>query len=166
MNPNTVKNRLRSVLLAACLVFAVAPAQANPALAQARFADLSGRPVGLDAFRGKVTVVNFWATWCAPCRKEMPMFDKVARELKGRGLAMVGVALDTPAEVGPFVKALRIGYPVWMGDANTMKLMRALGNPAAGLPFTVVLDRDGRVVARLLGELSEANLRAAVESRL
>ncbi|RXZ44592.1 TlpA family protein disulfide reductase [Crenobacter cavernae] len=166
MKNRIVTTRLLGLALAACLAAAALPASANPVLAGASFADLSGRPVSLDVFKGKVTVVNFWATWCAPCREEMPMLDKVARELKGRGMTMVGIALDQPAEVRPFVKQLKISYPVWMGDANTMNVMRGLGNPSGGLPYTVVLDRDGKVVARLLGAVSEANLRAAVEPRL
>src|SRR5262249_46250094 len=141
--------------------------QAAADLATTRFVDLAtGKPVGIEATRGKVTVVNFWATWCAPCREEMPMLNGVAKQLSGRGVAVVGIALDNKVEVDNFRKQFHIYFPTWLGDADPVNGMRSLGTPSGGLPFTVVLDRNGKPVARLLGKLTEQTLRQAVEPRL
>ncbi|MGL6070250.1 TlpA family protein disulfide reductase [Craterilacuibacter sp.] len=135
-------------------------------LDQTRFSSLNGKSQTLAQWRGKVVVVNFWATWCAPCREEMPMLDALRSRWRNQGVEVVGIALDQPVEVQNFLRSLRIGYPVLLGDADTLGLMRSLGNSTGGLPFTVILDRQGKVVARLTGKLSEQNLRQAVEPRL
>jgi len=161
--------RRASAIAAATVALALlAPAaSAAPDLAASRFTELtSGRPIGIEATRGKVTVINFWATWCAPCREEMPMIANVGRQLAGRGVTVIGIALDNKAEVNNFRKMFHIDYPIWLGDSDTINLMRSLGNPSGGLPFTVVLDRSGKPVARLLGKMTEQTLRQAVEPRL
>lgn len=135
-------------------------------LDQARFTTLNGTSQTLAQWRGKVVVLNFWATWCGPCREEMPMLDALRSQWRNQGVEVVGIALDQPVEVQNFLRSLRIGYPVLLGDADTLSLMRSLGNRTGGLPFTVILDRQGKVVARLTGKLSEQNLRQAVEPRL
>ncbi|MCW3481801.1 TlpA family protein disulfide reductase [Neisseriaceae bacterium JH1-16] len=161
--------RRSGLIAAATLALSLLTPLAHAAgdLAGSRFTDLAtGRPIGIEATQGKVTVVNFWATWCAPCREEMPMIAKVGRQLAGRGVAVVGIALDNKVEVNNFRKQFQIDYPIWLGDSDTVNLMRNLGNPSGGLPFTLVLDRSGKPVARLVGKLSEQTLRQAVEPRL
>jgi len=143
------------------------PAHAAPTLDSTRFTELaSNRPASLPSLRGQVTLVNFWATWCGPCREEMPMLDKLARELKPRGVAVLGIALDNKPEVQAFVKLLKISYPIWLGDADTINVMRAAGNASGGLPYTVVLDRNGKQVASLLGRLNEKLVLDAVRRHL
>lgn len=156
----------RTVLLLCASLLTMQPAVANPALERARFTDLSGKSVALGQYRGKVTVVNFWATWCVPCRQEMPMLNAVRERLAPRGVEVVGVALDNKVSVGNYLRTTRVSYPIVLGDSSTLDLMRAIGNPAGGLPYTVVLDRSGKQVAKLVGLLSEKTLLQAVEPHL
>lgn len=157
----------RAALLMLCAgVLATLPAAANPALERARFSDLAGKSAALSQYKGKVTVVNFWATWCAPCRDEMPMLNTVRERLAPRGVEVVGIALDDKVSVGNYLHTTKVGYPILLGDSSTLDLMRAIGNPAGGLPYTVVLDRSGKQVATLIGKLSERTLLQAVEPHL
>uniref|UniRef100_A0A4W5LCX2 Peroxiredoxin-5, mitochondrial n=1 Tax=Hucho hucho TaxID=62062 RepID=A0A4W5LCX2_9TELE len=114
---------------------------------------------------GKVTLVNFWATWCAPCRKEMPLLSALAPRLAARQVKFVGIALDQPAEVAAFLKQVPVSYPILMSDGEGIALMRTLGNRSGGLPFTVLLDEQGQVLTRLSGLLSEAELMKALPLR-
>jgi thiol-disulfide isomerase/thioredoxin len=108
--------------------------------------DLNGAPVKLDAYRGRVVLLNFWATWCAPCRKEMPELEKLNRTLDNRQAIVVGVAADELPGVKAFVARLGVKYPNLAGDADSIfRWTGSLGNQAMGLPFSVLLDRDGNV---------------------
>ncbi|EEG08000.1 TlpA family protein disulfide reductase [Pseudogulbenkiania ferrooxidans] len=164
MTPTTLRRGVLPLLCAALLT--ALPAAASPALERARFTDLAGRNAALTQYKGKVTVVNFWATWCSPCREEMPMLNAVRTRLAPRGVEVVGVALDDKVSVGNYLRTTRVSYPIVLGDGNTLDLMRAIGNPAGGLPYTVVLDRSGKQVATLIGKLSEQTLLQAVEPHL
>ena len=111
--------------------------------------DLSGRRVDLRQYRGKVVLLNFWATWCAPCQAELPRFGVWQKEYGEQGLVVLAVSMDD--DVGPVRKAVRrlqLDFPVMMGDA---KLGSAYGG-VLGLPVTYLIDRDGRIVARFKGE--------------
>jgi thiol-disulfide isomerase/thioredoxin len=124
--------------------------------------DSSGHEQSLGQWKGKVLVVNFWATWCTPCRDEMPEFVKVQRELGGRGLQFVGIAIDQPDKVQEFAVELGLNYPALIGGYGAMELSKALGNRLGALPFTVIVDRSGRVVHTQLGPLREASLRSII----
>jgi len=134
----------------------------NPAAVQAllaaRLKDIEGSSKAIERWRGKVLVVNFWATWCVPCRKEIPEFVRMQERLGARGLQFVGIAFDQPQPVGDFARELRINYPLLMGGLDTMALMREAGNKAGVLPYTLVLDRRGEVVKTHRGVLTEAML--------
>lgn len=135
-----------------------APAGMTPErIYAATFADLKGQPQALARWRGQVVALNFWATWCPPCRAEMPEFVKVQARYGGRGFTFVGIALDEPAAVRDFARRLGINYPILLGGAAGSALAHELGSRGA-LPFSVILDREGRVVATHLGTLSEAEL--------
>ncbi|MEO1766636.1 TlpA family protein disulfide reductase [Thiobacter aerophilum] len=121
------------------------------------FADLEGRPQALGRWHGQVVVLNFWATWCPPCRAEMPEFVRVQQRYGARGFSFVGIALDEPAAVQAFARELGINYPLLIGGAQGATLARSLGSRGA-LPFSVILDRQGRIVATRLGTLSESEL--------
>jgi peroxiredoxin len=124
--------------------------------------DLDGAPRKLSELRGTVTVVNFWATWCPPCREEIPLFTDTQSQLAARGLQIVGVAIDEPAEVRAYRQEVKINYPLLIADPSVYKAMQAYGNTAGGLPFSVVLDRAGQVRSRKLGAFRGNELQEAV----
>ena len=135
-------------------------------LLASRFADLSGQPRRLVDWRGKALLVNFWATWCAPCREEIPLLDAAQQQFASRGLQVVGIAIDNGANVRQYATSVKMDYPVLLADSAAVELMRSLGNTTGGLPFTVLLDRSGRLIDRRLGPYSAAELQAAVASLL
>jgi thiol-disulfide isomerase/thioredoxin len=108
---------------------------------------------------GQVTVVNFWATCGTPCREEIPDFVKLQAEFGGRGVRFVGIAAERAEKIPAFVREFGINYPILVGDVAAIELSRKLGDKAGALPFTVVLDRDRRLVHRELGILKPAKLR-------
>lgn len=108
--------------------------------------DLDGRSHSLTEWRGKVVVLNFWATWCAPCREEMPVFAALQQELGDQGLQFVGVAIDDPEAVRGYLARHPVNYPILVGDAGVPAWADGLGNQLAALPFSVVFDRDGRKI--------------------
>lgn len=127
-----------------------APEQPRPAPALT-LRDLRGRAVRLSDYRGKVVLLNFWATWCAPCRAESPDLVKLQRDYAGRGLQVVGITYppESRAAVRRFVRSFKLNYPVLAGTRATKSLFVA----SQTLPFTVVIDREGRVRATVEGIL-------------
>ncbi len=125
-----------------------------------RLPDLAGQMVASNAWAGKVVVLNFWATWCPPCLREMPMLDELQRGVEPGLLQVVGIAIDDPDAVRQFLDENQVGYPVLLGDADTAALSRRLGNRTGGLPFTVVFDALGRHVFSHLGEITPTLVRA------
>lgn len=123
-----------------------------------RFARPEGGELVMAALRGRPLVVNFWASWCAPCVKEMPEFDRFYREFSARGWQVVGLAIDSPAQVRDFLKGTPVSFPIGMAGFEGSDLMRGLGNSAGVLPFTVVFDRDGAPVQQRRGETSYREL--------
>lgn len=128
----------------------------------ANFPDMQGRPQAFEQWRGKVVVVNFWATWCPPCRTEVPDFIKVQDKLGARGLVIVGLAIDNKDKVAAFADEMGINYPLLIGDTGAMDLAKSAGNRLGGLPFTVILDRAGRIAASEIGGLTAAKLEQLV----
>ena len=127
-----------------------------------RHADLNGQWVEAEAFDGRVLLVNFWATWCAPCRREMPVLQQ-ASERHGDRLAVVGIALDEPLPVTEFVSEMEISYPILVGAADVLATQKAWGNASGGLPYTVLVDRDGVIRWQHLGEVEAAELAHRLE---
>ena len=119
---------------------------------------LDGATVSLQQWRGKVLVVNFWATWCAPCREEIPEFIKYQQANGPRGVQFVGIAIDQRARVAPYAKEMGINYPVLIGGFENLELSRALGNSKGVLPFTLVVDRTGKAVSATIGILKQERL--------
>ena|SRR3990172_3578759 len=128
------------------------------ALAAARFSDPLGGKRSLAEWRGKVLVLNFWATWCAPCREEIPMLVAARERYARSGVEILGIAIDTAAKVTEYVAQMKIPYPILLAGADGLELMRNLGNQASGLPFTVLVDRAGQPAARKLGALRREDL--------
>lgn len=125
---------------------------ADAAWRQASFKDLKGTAHRLDEWSGRVLVLNFWATWCPPCRREIPAFVDLQRRYQDAGLQFVGIALDEVANVQPFIAEERVNYPMLIGGSEITMFMQTLGNGVGALPFTVVIDRSGKVLARHQGE--------------
>jgi thiol-disulfide isomerase/thioredoxin len=135
-----------------------ADAAAPPALWDTGFAQLDGSFLRLSTFRGQPLIVNFWASWCAPCVKEMPQFDRFHQTHAAAGWRVVGLAVDRPEAVKAFLARTPVRFPVALAGLDGTELMSALGNRQGGLPFTVVIDREGWIVQRRLGETSYDDL--------
>jgi thiol-disulfide isomerase/thioredoxin len=140
-------------------VFALQSGSGAADLLGARFADLEGRERRLVEWQGRALVCNFWATWCAPCREEVPLLVAAKREWLTEGIEIVGIGLDSADKIREFASIYKINYPLLVADATAIELLRRLGNRAGGLPYSVGLDRSGALVARHLGALKEADLR-------
>lgn len=159
---------VRVVLLAALFAHLTAMAfAAEPLLHHQapRFVrkDLNRRVVDLKAFRGKVVLLNFWATWCAPCLTEMPRFVEWQRRYGDRGLQVIGISMDD--ESGPVTKVstkLHLNYPVAMGDEQIGELYGGV----LGLPVSFLIDRDGEIAAVYRGEASLDEIESQIQSLL
>lgn len=127
--------------------------------------DLDGKPQAFDQWRGKVLVVNFWATWCGPCREEMPALVAAQSRYGDKGLQIVGIGIDDAAKMREFAKSLNLNYPALDGGFGALELSKSLGNSVMALPFTLVVDRTGAIVRRQLGPMNEQYL-ASIASQL
>jgi DsbE subfamily thiol:disulfide oxidoreductase len=126
--------------------------------------DLEGKPVSSADFKGKVLVLNFWATWCPPCRAEIPDFIALQKEYGSHGLTFVGVALDDEgvSVVKPFAKEAGINYPLVIGDE---KVVRAYENVEM-YPTTYLIDRNGNIVSRHIGSVTKAEMEQEIKPLL
>jgi len=122
-----------------------------------------GQAAPLSQWAGKVRVINFWATWCPPCREEMPEFSRMQEKLADKGVQFVGIGIDTPENILNFQKASPVSYPLLLGSYDVLKLTVELGNKSSALPFTVILDRAGQIAHSKTGKLSEAELEALLK---
>ncbi len=128
--------------------------------------DLEGRRRAVQEWDGKVLAINFWATWCPPCRREIPAFNALQQEYGSRGLQFLGVAVDDPDRVRAFLQEVPVHYPVLIGEEEAMEVAVRYGNEAGVLPFTAIVDRQGRIAYLRYGELSEELAREVIESLL
>jgi thiol-disulfide isomerase/thioredoxin len=130
------------------------------------FDDLDGRAESMGRWRNQVVVVNFWATWCAPCVEEMPLLQSIHDEYRARGVAVVGLGIDAPSALRRFRDEHRLSLPLYAAGAGGSEVGRALGNIAGALPYTVVVSREGRIVANRLGQVSASELRRWLDGQL
>jgi thiol-disulfide isomerase/thioredoxin len=141
---------------------AVVPSAEAPAAPTARLAatvphfelvDRAGQRRSLGDWQGKALVVNFWATWCAPCRREIPLLGQIARDRADEGFEVIGIAVDYRDKVLEFADEMKIEYPLLIGEQDALDAAAAFGVEAIGFPFTIFTDVQGRVVAAQMGEL-------------
>jgi thiol-disulfide isomerase/thioredoxin len=127
---------------------------------------LDGGQLRLSSLRGKLVLVNFWATWCAPCLNEIPVLVAAQKRYGDRGLQILGPAMDDPEQVKAMLPRLRISYPILVGEDAIPNAMDALGDTLGALPFSVLISPDGYVLERKHGEFDEEELAELVEQHL
>jgi thiol-disulfide isomerase/thioredoxin len=135
-------------------------------LLAAQFHDLDGRPRRIIEWRGRVLVCNFWATWCAPCREEVPILVAAKQQSSPVRIEFVGIGIDSADKIREFAATYSINYPLLVADATAIDLLRGLGNRSGGLPFTALFDRNGRLAYRRLGALTATELRQVLAGLL
>ncbi len=142
------------------------PPAAIDAFFAARLPDPLGAPKALGDWRGKTLVVNFWASWCQPCREEMPAFSRLQTQYANQGVQFVGIAVDNAKNVAEFSAKLPVSYPLLITEAEGGEWMRQLGNSRMGLPYTLVIKASGEVGLVRLGRLSESMLEEYLKSHV
>jgi thiol-disulfide isomerase/thioredoxin len=123
--------------------------------------DVDGKSRALAEWRGKLVLVNFWASWCGPCREEMPLLDKTQQQLAAKGLQIVGIASDSAVATRDYLDTVPVHYPILIDDpAKGEALSETFGNDHDVLPYSVLIGADGRILARRAGNFTEATLEA------
>jgi thiol-disulfide isomerase/thioredoxin len=125
-----------------------------------------GQAVNSDNWRGKVLVVNFWASWCPPCVQEMPALDKIAQEYAPKNVLIVGIGIDSPSNIRDFLKKTPVSYPIVIGGLEGSNLSKQMGNSQGALPYTVVINTKGKSTYTKLGKISEEELKNAINSAI
>lgn len=130
------------------------------ALWASEFESPLGAMLRMSDYRDHPLVINFWATWCAPCVEEMPLIDAFYRQNSSNGWKMIGLAVDQPSRVRQFLTQFPVTYDIGLAGLNGTELGKSLGNEQSGLPFTIVLDAQGRPKHRKLGKLTEEDIKS------
>lgn len=130
------------------------------------FTDLEGNAIRLKDWSVPVLLCNFWATWCAPCREEIPLLVAARRQFAANGVEIAGIGIDDAGKLRNFSKDFGIDYPILAATWDASELLRALGDGPAALPFSVLLDRSRRIAYRKLGAWSKAELEREIRSAL
>ena len=155
-----------AVVLTVFSTLTVAQQISPDALFASTLNDLDDKPVALARYKGKPLIVNFWASWCGPCRAEIPELIKVRQAHKGK-LEVLGIGIEDRAEPAKeFAKAYDMDYPVFVAKDKGIPLMQALGNSKGGLPYTLFIDRHGQVVGQKMGLVRKADLDAHLDALL
>ncbi|WP_334108592.1 TlpA disulfide reductase family protein [Methylobacillus sp.] len=128
-----------------------------------RYPDQQGKAFDFAGLQGRVTVVNFWATWCAPCRKEIPDLSAISQDYAQRRVAVIGIAADDLPAIQEFLQAIPASYTFVAAEFDAMAISRDLGNTKGILPFTVLMDGDGNIITRISGLVHPMELRAMLD---
>jgi len=134
----------------------VAAARLVATLPSFQLADRDGQMKSLQDWPDQALIVNFWATWCAPCRREIPLLQQLQRDHGPEGFQVVGIAVDFRDKVLAYADEMKIEYPLLIGEQEALDAAAAFGVEAVGFPFTVFSDRQGRIVTAHMGELTAA----------
>jgi len=125
-----------------------------------------GKLVDTEEWRGKVLVVNFWASWCPPCVEEMPTLDKLQAEFKSQNVLFVGIGIDSPSNIRQFLDMTPVSYPIVIGGLEGSNLSKQMGNAQGALPYTIIINSQGKSTSSKLGKISEEELRKSIKSAL
>ncbi len=128
--------------------------------------DLNGQQQQFSQWNDKVVLLNFWATWCPPCRREMPDFVEVYNQYKDKGFVIVGVGTDDRQKVAAFVKQLKVNYPILVGEREAMQISYQYGNHSGALPYSIIIDKKGIIRYRAGGWMSREKLLSQIEPLL
>jgi thiol-disulfide isomerase/thioredoxin len=131
-----------------------------------RLPDLAGREIASSSWAGKVLVINYWASWCPPCVREMPTLIRAQQAYDPGQFQVVGIAIDTQDAVEQFLIDHPVNYPILIGNVDSMDISRRLGNRMYGIPFTVIFDRSGRRTFSQVGEVTATTLQAELATLL
>lgn len=156
-----------SGLLAATLGFLAREAfteRQTLSLPEPLLVDLEGRGHRLADLKGQFLILNFWATWCQPCREEMKTFSELQARFASQGVQFIGIAIDDPSTVRSYLRDFPVNYPIWVGGADVPAWADSLGNDLSALPFTVVFDRSGAKREVKVGVFAEKPLAQLIES--
>ena len=124
--------------------------------------DMSGTERDFSEWRGKHRLINFWATWCAPCRREIPLLKTFQEEHAADGYQVIGIAVDYPEEVSAYAESAEFNYPVLVGQENAMSVAESSGIEFIGMPFTMIVAADGEYLSAYIGELHQPHLDSMV----
>ena len=133
----------------------------NP-LANISFPDVQGNAQAFKQWQGKVLVLNFWATWCPPCREEMPELSAMQDQYKNQNMVIIGLSTDDLDKTKDFIKSAPVNYPILAGDMEAMNLAETLGNNRGILPYTVIVDANGTVVKTFFGRVNQQLLEKTI----
>jgi len=120
--------------------------------------DIEGNVRNIKDWDGQVVLLNFWATWCPPCLEEIPGFIEIQQQLDNRGFQIIGVAVDNEENVREFANEMAMNYPILAGEMEAIELSQKYGNSIGGLPFSAIIDKNGKVTHTITGELSKDRL--------
>jgi len=125
-----------------------------------------GKPANSENWRNKVLVVNFWASWCPPCVEEMPALSKIAQEYADKNVLIVGIGIDSPSNIREFLEKTPVSYSIVIGGLEGSNLSKQMGNTQGALPYTVIINTQGKSIYTKLGKINEDELKKAINSGL
>ncbi|MES2500698.1 MAG: TlpA disulfide reductase family protein [Pseudomonadota bacterium] len=140
--------------------------QSTQTLFAANFPDENGKPQSLEQYAGKIVVLNFWASWCEPCREEMPELSELHTEYKDQNVVVLGMAIEDVAAVNDFLKETKVSYPLFAADMQGMEIASNLGNNKGVLPFTVIIKKDGTLAKTYFGRVTKPLLEKTLKTVL
>ena len=140
------------------------PTSSTQALFTANFPDEHGKPQALSQYKGKVIVLNFWASWCEPCREEMPELSDLHTANKDKNVVVLGMAIEDVAGVNDFLKETKVSYPLFAADVQGMDIAASLGNNKGVLPYTVIIKADGSIAKTYFGRITKPLLEQTLKT--
>lgn len=138
--------------------------QTTKTLFAANFPNENGQPQALNQYAGKIVVLNFWASWCEPCREEMPELSELHTEYKDKNMVVLGMAIEDVAAIKDFLKETKVSYPLFAADMQGMEIASNLGNNKGVLPFTVIIKADGTIAKTYFGRVTKPLLEQTLKT--